>query len=235
MKWFQPKLLGLHALVIGALVFTVWMGIWQLGVYDQRQENARADRKDVPTVPLNEVLGPDQAFHGEANHRPVNITGQWLDQQFWVANRVQDDRSGYWLAAPFVTETGSALIVARGFALDTAEVPEVPTGEHTFEVVLEPSEAASGGLGQDNVIDSLRIATLVNEIDVDLYSGFGINADSDQTGGLALINPPLPETSWTVGSRNLVYALQWWVFGAFAVFMWWRMCLDILATQREQV
>jgi cytochrome oxidase assembly protein ShyY1 len=32
----------------------------------------------------------------------------------------------------------------------------------------------------------------------------------------------LPSADATSGLRNLLYALQWWVFGAFAVFMWWR-------------
>jgi surfeit locus 1 family protein len=32
----------------------------------------------------------------------------------------------------------------------------------------------------------------------------------------------VPDTSFTTGLRNLMYALQWWVFGGFVVFMWWR-------------
>jgi hypothetical protein len=26
----------------------------------------------------------------------------------------------------------------------------------------------------------------------------------------------------------LLYALEWWVFGGFAVFLWWRWCSDEL-------
>jgi len=26
--------------------------------------------------------------------------------------------------------------------------------------------------------------------------------------------------------RNAAYALQWWVFGLFAAYMWWRMVRD---------
>ncbi len=28
--------------------------------------------------------------------------------------------------------------------------------------------------------------------------------------------------------RNLAYGLQWWLFGGFVVFMWWRMARDDL-------
>ena len=27
--------------------------------------------------------------------------------------------------------------------------------------------------------------------------------------------------------RNLLYALEWWVFGGFAVFIWWRYVRDV--------
>jgi hypothetical protein len=30
------------------------------------------------------------------------------------------------------------------------------------------------------------------------------------------------------GLRNLLYACQWWVFGGFAVFLWWRWCRDVV-------
>src|SRR5699024_2310966 len=75
----------------------------------------------------------------------------------------------------------------------------------------------------------VRIPTLVGKLGYDLYSGFGIVTEQQPSGAadLAAVAPPAPETTWTVGWRNLVYAIQWWVFGAFAVFMWWRMSSDL--------
>ena len=32
----------------------------------------------------------------------------------------------------------------------------------------------------------------------------------------------LPGADASTGLRNVLYAFQWWVFGAFAIFMWWR-------------
>jgi len=29
--------------------------------------------------------------------------------------------------------------------------------------------------------------------------------------------------------RNFLYALEWWVFGGFAVYLWWRWCRDEVA------
>jgi hypothetical protein len=36
----------------------------------------------------------------------------------------------------------------------------------------------------------------------------------------------LPKPDVTTKLRNLLYALEWWLFGGFAVFIWLRWCLD---------
>ena len=33
--------------------------------------------------------------------------------------------------------------------------------------------------------------------------------------------------------RNLLYALQWWIFGAFAVYIWFRWCRDQVEARTE--
>jgi cytochrome oxidase assembly protein ShyY1 len=52
--------------------------------------------------------------------------------------------------------------------------------------------------------------------------------------GLAPVSPPASETSWRTGARSLAYALQWWLFAAFAVFMWWRILSDRLRSAPER-
>ena len=53
------------------------------------------------------------------------------------------------------------------------------------------------------------------------------------TDGLAPVDTSVPAVPWTDGLRNLAYALQWWVFAAFAVFMWWRVCADLIAKRES--
>jgi surfeit locus 1 family protein len=36
----------------------------------------------------------------------------------------------------------------------------------------------------------------------------------------------LPKPSSFTALRNLLYALEWWGFGGFAVFLWWRWYRD---------
>ena len=43
----------------------------------------------------------------------------------------------------------------------------------------------------------------------------------------------LPGADASTGLRNLLYAFQWWVFGLFAIFMWWRWLMeDVLGRAR---
>ena len=102
--------------------------------------------------------------------------------------------------------------------------------------MLQPGEG--GGAPFDPTtreIGSVRIPALTNELPYDLYSGYAISSTSSMAGGLDLATPPSVGVPWTAGLRNLAYALQWWVFGVFAVFMWWRMATESVAAARPKV
>jgi len=75
----------------------------------------------------------------------------------------------------------------------------------------------------------------VQRLDRDLYGAYVIGdvASTRSTGGAGLepVTPDsLPEPATTTALRNLLYALEWWVFAAFAAFIWWRWVRDELAS-----
>ena len=75
----------------------------------------------------------------------------------------------------------------------------------------------------------MRIASVVEHVDADLYSAYVVARDGAGTAaaGLAPVTPDsIPEVSSTTSLRNLLYAFQWWVFGGFAVYVWVRWCRD---------
>lgn len=240
--WLRLPMWGLHALAAVAVTICFVGGAWQLGTYDQRQENERADRQEVPTVPIDEVWSPDQPFLDTMNHRPVTVTGTFgsAQEQHWVSGRTQGGDDGYWLLSPLelADDPGTAILVVRGFSPELGDLPPPPASEQTFRVVLEPGEpvdpADVSASAEAEVIASIRVPALVNELPYALFPGFGISTSTDVAGGLALAEVPEPEVSWTVGLRNLAYSLQWWVFGLFALFMWWRMGLELVASERAR-
>ncbi len=231
-QWLRPRLLGLHLFAVVAVIFCVLMGLWQLGIYDSRQTDERADRQVVPRVELAEVWGPDDPFEARLNQRPVTATGEFAPDadQFWVTDRDRGGVRGAWLVAPLLTGPRDALLVVRGWAPAPGDAPGLPAGQVSVQGVLQPGDGQGAPWDPDRrEIGAVRIPALSNELPYDLYSGYAISTDRDLSGGLVLASPPEQGVSWTIGLRNLAYALQWWVFGLFALFMWWRMAGESVA------
>jgi hypothetical protein len=101
---------------------------------------------------------------------------------------------------------------------------------------LQPAEGSGTAdpNPRDDVVPQLRVAELVQRVRQDLYGGYLIartaqaaTTAGDGMRGLAAVTPAaLPKPSGFTSVRNLLYALEWWVFGGFAVFLWWRWCRD---------
>jgi surfeit locus 1 family protein len=239
-RWFSPGMIGLHVFAVVAIVFCIVMGLWQAGVYDSRRHDEQADQHSVPRVALSDIWRPGESFVATLNHRPVTVEGEFAPaaDQLWITGKKLDGRTGAWLVAPLMVDGGSdALLVVRGWSKQPGDLPPVPTGHVTLDAVLEPGEGNAASYDPaKRTIGSIRIPALLNELPFGLYSGFAISEDAAVAGGLDLVPPPVPgDVSWTVGLRNLAYALQWWVFGLFAAFMWWRMTTETIAVSRQKV
>jgi cytochrome oxidase assembly protein ShyY1 len=216
----------------------VGLGAWQWDAWEARRDAEARDLTRVAPVPLADVMGPDDPFPGDRVGQPVVLGGTWVD-----SGTVFVERGGrYWVVTPLaVGPDGAAIPVVRGMA----EEPQAPPVEGEAELVgwLQPPE----GTGEtdpdptDDVLPQLRVADIVQRVDVDLYGGYAVVADevadgawpvgeralNEGTDGLAPARlEQLPETGRFTAARNLFYALEWWVFGGFAVFVWVRYLLD---------
>jgi surfeit locus 1 family protein len=231
-QWFAPRLLALHALAAVAIVACLLMGLWQLGVYGSKHDDAAERVRTAAPVDVLTVWGPDESFTADLTERQVWVRGAFTGDQFLVRRAA----GRYWVVAPLrVDGTKSMLPVVRGWADDPGALPDVPRGTVTFRAILQPGEDRSETHAFDpasGVYGSLSIPQLANVLRGDLFSGFALTEATGINGGLQPVEPPDPRVSWTVGLRNLAYALQWWVFGLFAAFMWWRMAID--AVDREE-
>ncbi len=233
--WFTPGLLGLHLLGVVALAVCLVGGFWQLGVYEARQGDAVDDARQVESASITDVWSAGQPFTTDLQNLTVTVDGTFgpADQQLWVDGPGTDGRA--WLVAPFqVDGSGASLLVVRGSASSPRSLPAVPEGQQSLEVALQPSTGGGTPLDGDRTTTAVTVASLINELPVRLWSGYGIvTAGVDGPDGLAAVDPPDPDVSWTVGLKNLAYAFQWWVFGAFALFMWWRMATEQVQDRRR--
>jgi len=225
-RWFAPRLLALHVLALVALVGCGLMGLWQLGVYGSKHENAAQVARATAPVDVLQLWGPDDPFTADLTERRVWVRGEFTGDQFLV--RRGTDR--YWVVAPLRVEgTKSMLLIVRGWTDERLASPDRPRGTVTFRAILQPGEDRSDAAAFDpttGIYGSLSIPQLANVLHGDLFSGFALTDAAGINSGLRPVEPPDPHVPWTVGLRNLAYALQWWVFGLFAGFMWWRMATD---------
>jgi cytochrome oxidase assembly protein ShyY1 len=241
-----PRLLPLHLLGVVATVAAVLLGLWQLEAWQAQRDAAARDLSSLAPVPLDEVLAPDQPFPSSAVGRPVELAGSWLPgSTFYVTGRDLDGRSGSWAVTPVaVCEEPSActgapaLLVVRGWVADPTDAPAPPEGEVALTGWLQPPE----GTGRpdpdptDDRLPEVRIADAIQRVDQDLYGAYLIAENADPAAaaqGLEAVTPDsLPEPDSSTGLRNFLYGIQWFVFGGFAVFVWWRWARDELERLR---
>lgn len=238
----SPRYWGGHLLMVLALAAAILLGLWQLDAWQAgRAADARDVSKNAP-LPLDEVISGDDTFPGQHLGQPVTFAGEWLaDSTLYVADRDLDGERGYWVMTPVLVGSGaqrSAMPVVRGWSA-TPEAPE-PSGAVEVQGWLQASEG-SGAVDddpQDDVIPEMRVASVVQHVDADLYSAYvvakEVSPGSTGGGGLKQVTPEsVPQVSNVSHLRNLLYGFQWWIFGVFAVYIWWRWCRDQLEVAEE--
>jgi cytochrome oxidase assembly protein ShyY1 len=223
-----PRWVGLTALMLASVAACVLLGLWQLGVArDEGQKEAVASAQALPRQSLDAVTAPHSAFKAEFSNRPVSVTGVYAAELgFVVPGRRLGGRDGSWVVTPLVTQQGTVAVL-RGFVDGVpGSLPAPPSGSVTVEGTLGPGESPRAGAampqGQRASVD---LAALVNEWPGNLYNVV-VLASSEQPAPVpaaTVIRVPPPQLDAPLNLRNLAYAIQWWVFGLFAVWMWWKM------------
>lgn len=203
-----------------------WLGTWQLDAWQARRAAEARDLTRLDPVPLGSVMGPDDPFPGNDVGRPVEVAGTWLpDGTFFVSGREDDGEDGFWVVTP-VRVDDSAVLVVRGWS----PTPQAPPAAGQTEVTgwLQPPDGATGLVDDDpadDVVPQLQVADALQRVDTDLYGAYVVG--QEPTDGLAPAElEALPEVGRFTALRNLLYALEWWFFGAFAAFVWWRWVRD---------
>jgi len=229
-----PRYWGAHLLMVLAVAATVALGLWQLEAWEAGRAAEARDLSTAAALPLAEVMSGDDTFPGEYLGQPVSFRGEWLGgDTLYVADRDLDGKRGYWVVTPVLVGS-SAMPVVRGWSAQPEAA--VPNGSAEISGWLQASEGAGvpDDDPHDEVIPEMRIASIVEHVDTDLYSGYVVDRESGD--GLAAVTPDsIPAVSKVTHLRNLLYALQWWIFGGFAVYMWIRWCRDELEVDRAEL
>ncbi|UMG94175.1 SURF1 family protein [Nocardioides sp. TF02-7] len=234
--WWSPRLWGAHLLALVCVGIAVGMGAWQYDAWEARRAAERVDLTTAAPVPLTDVLGPDDPFPGNDVGRPVTAEGRWLPEgTVLVSGRERDGREGSWVVTPMTVggPEEPAVPVVRGWlpGADPADAPPPPTGAADVAGWLQPGEGtgAADDDPTDDVLPQLRIADLVQRVDQDMYGAYVVLEEPEAGLGAATLDQLPPAGAFTAW-RNFAYAIEWWLFAAFAAFIWWRYVRD--ATSR---
>ncbi len=241
-------MLGAHLLALVLVAIAGGLALWQYDAWGARRAADAVDVTALTAEPLADVIGPDDAFPGTDIGQPVTFRGTWAERgSVVVTDRELDGRSGLWVVTPVVVDgTSSAIPVVRGWAASEDDVPPPPSGSVSLTGYLQPSEGRTitDADPTDDVLPQLRTADLLQLVDTDLYGAYVVEAGpragdpaSANTGSEGLERADVaqvPTSSRFTALRNLLYAIEWVVFGAFAAFVWWRYVRDALAARRSQ-
>lgn len=218
--------LGVAALAVVIVCVCAALGWWQ---WDRAHSKAVTVAPE-PTVPLAEVLAPASSA-GEAIGRQVSVTGIWADvPAVLVSGRSVEGEDAVLLVRALVvdadaTGTGSpaTLPVIVGWRPAASPIgPDEGPAHVALTGYLRPPEEAtptSGGEGPEIPgtvwSDTISPSELAQTWPGPLYSA--VFSSYDGSPSWEPLPPPPPEQHLNL--RSLLYALEWWVFGAFAVFV----------------
>jgi surfeit locus 1 family protein len=222
----STRMLLLHLVAILGIIGTAWLGSWQVGAWQDHRHDKADALANKPAMALKDVLGPDDPFPSKYVGQPVTFNGTWVDTTVYVRDKTAHGRDGYWVVTPVTTETGSAMLVVRGWSAR----PESPAVQGGTSITgwIQPGESSStpDDDATDDVLPSLRIADVLERMNQDLYGGYVIAKEPPEAGLTPVTPDQLPKPSAFTSIRNLLYGIEWWVFGGFAVFLWWRWSRD---------
>ncbi|MGW4895168.1 SURF1 family protein [Kitasatospora sp. NPDC004240] len=236
-----PRWASGTALAVAAVAVCLWLGTWQLGRFEDKvsshQDLSRSVVDAGPARPLGELLTTAEPQVTTATvGRAVTVTGTFDPAgQLLVPNRIVDGKQGYYVLTPLRTADGRTVAVVRGWApgspAEGAPAAAVaPAGEVTVSGRLQAGEnagsggAVAGGLPAGQ-LGTINHAALLNKLTFDGWYDGWVSADSVPAGlsPVPTVRPQGGDGLTLRAFQNLGYTLEWFVFGGFVVFMWFRL------------
>ncbi len=188
------------------------------------------------------VPGDEQLVEGRLNDGEL---GFWVVSRF-VQSATEMDAAADSAIDPAVDAAGANIAVARGwvadeagarttmasFAAQPANAPVTLTARFLpSEAPVVPEEDAD-----PRSMTTLSPATLINLwtdfTDQPVYAGYLV--DSTPPAGLDQIDSPIPLEEVPLNWLNIFYAIEWVVFGGFAIFLWFRLVRDAVEREAEE-
>ncbi|MDO5727133.1 MAG: SURF1 family protein [Bowdeniella nasicola] len=253
-RWLRaartPRMIGIFFLFLLAALICVQLGQWQLQRSLERG-SAQAEIRErqqatASAQPIDEVLAPQQEFQEAHLGKKVRVKGHYRDQVIVPGREIAGEQATL-VVTDLVTDAGAHLPVVRGW-LPAAEAGVVdgqvvitaditpPDGEITAVGYLansEQTETGPRGPSLPGVQYHLSTAILANQWGSPTYTGYLVLADQDPA---PLLQRRAPQPNLVKDSgrnwQNFAYAIEWFIFGGFALALWVKMVNDEAQARR---
>jgi cytochrome oxidase assembly protein ShyY1 len=210
----------LGALALAAVFATAafFLGRWQWHRYEDRSAHAQriTAHYDAAPTPISRVVGAE----------PLPTTREWTKvtargryaagEPLLVRNRPLRGTYGYEVLAPLDLESGTTLLVNRGWVpnAETAqarpEVPPSPTGDVTVTGWVRPSERSLDRDLPAGQLASVNLTEAAQQVRGSLLGAYLVLDEERTDDGSSPERPARLERPDTDLGSHQAYALQWW-------------------------
>lgn len=232
----------LFALVVAVLAWlATQLGQWQFHRLDERKDENRivATNLELAPAPVDEVLSTERAPREEDEWRRVTVHGTWDDDHTIVLKyQTRDAGAGVDVITPLVTDSGPAVLVDRGW-ISTAntgrsrpDLPPVTEGQVTVTGWVRRD--ATGNATKVSELSTRAVAStkIAAVTPYPLYRGF-LSLSRESPAPAEELQPTvLPDD--TSNGPHFFYGLQWWFFGALAIFGFCYLAWEEFRQHRER-
>jgi len=232
----------MFALVVVVLAWlATQLGQWQFHRLEDRKQNnhlVSTNLKLAPS-PVDEVLATDRAPRADDEWRRVTVHGTWDDAHSVVLKyQTRDAGAGVDVVTPLVTDGGPAVLVDRGWmstnnsGASRPHLPAVTDGQVTVTGWVRRDATGSATKVSALSTRALSSRTIAEVVPYPLYRGFVDLAQESPAPASRLQPTELPDD--TSNGPHFFYGLQWWFFGALAVFGFCYLAWDEFRQRRAK-
>lgn len=227
-------------IVVGLAWLALQLGQWQFHRLDDRRSTNTtvATNLGATPLPVDRVLATDRAPTADDEWRRVTVHGQWDDAHSVVLKyQTRDAGAGVDVLTPLVTADGSAVLVDRGWmstgnsGATRPTLPPVTDGEVTVTGWVRRDATGGATRVSDLSTRAVSSAAVAEVVPYPLYRGFVDLAQESPRPGRHLAAVELPDD--TSDGPHFFYGLQWWFFGALAVFGFCYLAFDEVRQRRR--
>ena len=220
-----PRWLVALIVLVAFIAACIVLGRWQ---WDRTQDILAAERAAASApIELAELLNDDGTWNNADIGRAVIADGRFTDDELLLPNREYQGEAGTWTITRFELDDGRSVAVVRGWLPNDLESPPIRQDVTRVEGVLHPNEEFYEGANETQIV-TVVAPELAREWNTDLIDGYVMMQVQDPI--LLAADAPAPvivPPTVQVGDvpfplQNFFYAIQWWVFAAFAIFIYGR-------------